>query len=158
MDAINHEQKSTTNNFVKLSVVIPCYNEENTLKKCVEKVVGIGDEQLLLEIIIIDDFSTDNSINVAYELENKYEEVMVLAHNKNKGKGAALRTGFQKATGDIVAVQDADLEYNPRDLKKLLSPIFLGQFKPSFTYCQSISTTSSRHTPLYLCEIYFLIV
>jgi len=78
---------------------------------------------LSLEIIIVDDCSTDHSLLVAHELEKKHPEISLLQHEKNRGKGAALRTGFQKVTGDFVAVQDADLEYEPMDLKKLLIPL-----------------------------------
>jgi len=107
----------------KLSVVIPCFNEEKTLEKCVHRVLDIADETLALEIIIVDDASKDRSLSIAKELESEYPQVLVLRHEVNQGKGAALRTGFQKASGDFVAVQDADLEYDPNDLKKLLSPL-----------------------------------
>ena len=108
---------------VKLSIVVPCYNEEPTIKKCINKVLKIADDRLSLEIIIVDDCSTDHSLLVAHELEKKHPEISLLQHEKNRGKGAALRTGFQKVTGDFVAVQDADLEYEPMDLKKLLIPL-----------------------------------
>jgi len=111
------------NRTIKLSVVIPCYNEEKTLTKCVERVLKIADKSLSLEVIIIDDCSTDRSLAIAKELEAKYPEVTVFEHPRNQGKGAALRTGFQKATGDFVSVQDADLEYNPIELKNLLQPL-----------------------------------
>ncbi len=104
----------------KFSIVVPCFNEEKTLKKCIEKVLEIADSTLSLDIIIVDDCSDDRSLVIARELESKYPEISVLSHQSNQGKGAALRTGFQKATGDFVAVQDADLEYNPMDFKKLL--------------------------------------
>ncbi|MFX0197410.1 MAG: glycosyltransferase [Candidatus Hodarchaeota archaeon] len=107
----------------KLSVIIPCYNEETTLRRCVERVLGIADKSLSLEIIIVDDGSHDGSLTIARNLESKHPEISVLHHQKNRGKGAALRTGFQKATGDFVAVQDADLEYDPMDFKRLLVPL-----------------------------------
>ena len=110
----------------KFSIIIPCFNEEKTLKGCVERVIKIADESLFLEIIIVDDCSSDGSLSIARELESKHPEILVLDHEKNQGKGAALRTGFQKATGDFVAVQDADLEYNPMDLKRLLVPLING--------------------------------
>jgi len=110
----------------KFSIVIPCYNEEKTLRKCVEKVLEIADESLSVEIIIVDDCSTDGSLAIAWELEDKHAEITVLRHEKNQGKGAALRTGFQKATGDFVGVQDADLEYDPMEFRKLLIPLING--------------------------------
>ncbi len=116
-----------TNKFTKFSIVVPCFNEEKTLKKCIEKVLEIADETLSLELIIVDDCSKDRSLLIARELEDEYPQITVLNHTKNQGKGAALRTGFQKATGDFVAVQDADLEYNPMEFKKLLVPLIENQ-------------------------------
>lgn len=114
------------NHPVKLSIVIPCYNEEPTLEKCVDRVMDIADEHLSLEVIIVDDCSKDNSQAIAEALAEQYPEVKVARHEKNAGKGAALRTGFQMATGDYVAVQDADLEYDPNDLKRLIVPLANG--------------------------------
>ena len=108
------------------SIVIPCYNEEKTLRKCVERVLEIADKSLSIEIIIVDDCSGDGSLAVAEELESRYAEIILLRHEENQGKGAALRTGFQKATGDFVAVQDADLEYDPMEFRKLLVPLING--------------------------------
>lgn len=116
----------------KLSVVIPCFNEEKTLENCVERVMKIADDQLSLQIIIVDDGSTDNSVLIARELEKKYREVSIIQHETNQGKGAALRTGFQDATGDFVAVQDADLEYNPMELKSLLVPLMRNEAEVVF--------------------------
>lgn len=109
--------------FFKLSVVIPCYNEENTIERCVERVREIADEELSLEIIIVDDASSDRSLQIAKELCTKYPEIIIHEQNINQGKGAALKAGFGLATGDFVAVQDADLEYDPQDLKRLIVPL-----------------------------------
>jgi glycosyltransferase involved in cell wall biosynthesis len=108
---------------IKLSVVIPCFNEERTVQACIERVLNIKDEDLDLEIIFVDDCSTDNSAGIAKKMAQKHAELTVVQHNKNIGKGAALKNGFQQATGQIVAIQDADLEYNPLDLKRLIVPI-----------------------------------
>jgi glycosyltransferase involved in cell wall biosynthesis len=78
---------------------------------------------LSIEIIIVDDFSTDNSLQVASELSKTYDNIKIFNHEKNQGKGAALRTGFKYATGHYVVVQDADLEYDPMDFKKLILPL-----------------------------------
>lgn len=106
-----------------LSIIIPCFNEESTLKRCVEKVLEIQDSYLSLELIIVDDASIDKSREIALELADKHPVIRVASHSVNQGKGAALRTGFQMATGDFIAVQDADLEYNPFNLKKLVQPL-----------------------------------
>ena len=110
-----------------LSVVIPCYNEAKTLKGSVDRVLGITDGSLAVEVIIVDDSSTDQSYVIARDLESAHPEIKVLRHEKNRGKGAALRKGFKAATGDFVAVQDADLESDPQDLKRLLVPLVEGK-------------------------------
>ena len=111
---------------VTLSVVIPCFNEEHTLESCVNRVLGIGSEGLHLEIIIVDDASTDQSLTIAEAISQAHQNVRVLKHEVNQGKGAALRSGFRETSGDFVAVQDADLEYDPEDLKRLLEPLRRG--------------------------------
>jgi glycosyltransferase involved in cell wall biosynthesis len=106
-----------------LSLIIPCYNEENTLELCINRVLELKDSNLDLELIIVDDCSKDNSLTIAYNLAKKHPEVKVLTHEINQGKGAALRTGFLYATGDYIGIQDADNEYNPLDYIKLLTPM-----------------------------------
>lgn len=105
---------------MKLSVIIPCYNEENTLKSTVEKVLAVASEELQIEVVIVDDKSTDGSKALAESIAAYHDCVHVVAHDVNRGKGAALRTGFLSATGDFVVVQDADDEYDPRDFIKML--------------------------------------
>ncbi len=112
---------------VKLSVVIPCFNEERTLETCIERVLALRAKDLELEIIVVDDCSKDGSLKIAQEIEAHHPEIRVLRHDRNQGKGAALRTGFREVSGDFVAVQDADLEYNPLDLQGLLEPLRAGQ-------------------------------
>ena len=108
---------------VTLSIVIPCFNEEKTLATCLERVLNIEDDMLKLEIIIVDDGSSDGSYAIAAEMAGKHPQLKIFQHQDNKGKGAALKTGIQNASGGIVAIQDADLEYDPRDLKRLIQPI-----------------------------------
>ena len=129
-----------------LSVVIPCFNESATLQACVEQVLLIADETLNLEIIIVDDGSTDDSVAVASKLENSHDGVRVLRHEENQGKGAALRTGIEHATGDYVAIHDADLEYDPQDLKRLLVPLQQGK---ADVVIGSRFLTSGAHRVLY---------
>src|SRR5438093_5155919 len=107
----------------KLSVVIPCFDEEKTLKDCVERLLTLPGEDLDLEIVIVDDCSSDRSLAISRELASSHPEIRVLTHEWNQGKGAALRTGFRAVSGEFVAVQDADLEYDPQELRGLIQPL-----------------------------------
>ena len=102
-----------------VSVVIPVYNERDTVVEVVRRVQALGIHE---EIIIVDDFSVDGTREILLELDRE-DDIRVLLHGYNRGKGAALRTGFEQAHGDVVLIQDADLEYNPNDLPRLLEPI-----------------------------------
>lgn len=113
--------------FKKLSVVIPCYNEERTLEGVVDRVLAADRCGLEIEVVIVDDGSRDRSAEVMKALAEKHPEIVAAFHAINQGKGAALRTGFQKASGDIVLVQDADQEYDPNEYPKLLGPILDGR-------------------------------
>lgn len=108
---------------MKISIVIPCFNEINTIEDVLSKVsnIDLGCEK---EIIIVDDFSTDGTVDYLKSLEKSDSAIKIFYHGKNMGKGVALRNGFSMASGDVIIIQDADLEYDPEDYPKLLKPIF----------------------------------
>ena len=111
-----------------LSLVVPCYNEAKTIEACVERVLSISrGVDLSLEVIIVDDASTDGSWQILEKIKQKHSEIRIIKHEKNRGKGAALRTGFVHATGDFVGVQDADAEYNPQEYIAMLEPLLDGR-------------------------------
>jgi glycosyltransferase involved in cell wall biosynthesis len=114
--------------FVKLSVVIPVYNEVNTIRQILEQVRAV-EIPYDKEIIVVDDFSTDGTREILAEQEGCHHDTRVLYHHRNQGKGAAVRSGLATVTGDVVIIQDADLEYDPRDYAKLLRPIEEGRSK-----------------------------
>jgi glycosyltransferase involved in cell wall biosynthesis len=109
---------------MKVSIIIPCYNEKNSIEKVIEAVRGAPLEGK--EIIVVDDCSQDGTQAVLREKLSKLLD-RIIYHSANRGKGAALRSGFAAATGDIILVQDADLEYSPEDYPVLLEPLMSGK-------------------------------
>ncbi|MBW2478567.1 MAG: glycosyltransferase family 2 protein, partial [Deltaproteobacteria bacterium] len=109
---------------VKLSVVIPVYNEEKTIQEIVRRVQEVALEK---EVIIVNDGSSDGTAQALNRIADDYDNLVVLDQTRNRGKGAALRKGFAQATGEIILIQDADLEYDPRDYGRLLEPILDGR-------------------------------
>ena len=113
---------------MKLSIVIPVYNEVSTLQELVRRVIAV-DVGMAKELVLVDDGSTDGTRELydGVRSEHADQEIRVLLHERNQGKGAALRTGFGQVAGDVVLVQDADLEYDPADYPRLLAPILDGR-------------------------------
>ncbi len=122
-DFNNHEMPEEQQYPACLSVVVPVYNEAGTLREVVCKVLSIP---CLLEVIVVDDCSTDGTSEVAHKLAAMSKQVRTVRHSKNAGKTAALRTGFALTQGQIVIVQDADLEYDPAEIYGVIRPILEG--------------------------------
>lgn len=107
-----------------LSIVVPVFNEERTLATIVQKLIGLP---RLLEIVVVDDCSTDTTPQILEDLRTDHPELIVTRHEKNKGKTEALKTGFRLTRGDVVIVQDADLEYDPAEIPEVIAPILEGK-------------------------------
>src|SRR3989344_6382540 len=114
---------------MKLSIIMPVYNEDKTVEKIVNKVEKIKIENVEKEIIIINDASKDKTAEILKRISKKYKNIKIFSHKTNKGKGAAIRTGLKYFMGDIIVIQDGDLEYNPEDFRKLIKPILEGKTK-----------------------------
>ena len=141
---------------MKLSIIIPVYNEKNTILEILKKVDGVDFGNIQKEIVIVDDHSTDGTREILRGLSGAYK---VIFKEKNSGKGASVKLGITQVTGDYIAIQDADLEYDPQDLKALLEPIqnntadvSLGS-RARFSELKNSRTGWSHPQPLtYLCN------
>ena len=123
MTATQQTEIATSSHCPCLSVVMPAYNEEATLAAIVGRVIGIPH---LLELIIVDDHSSDRTPQIAEGLAARHPEIRYVRHERNAGKTAALKTGFALTRGDVVIVQDADLEYDPNEIADVIAPIIQG--------------------------------
>jgi glycosyltransferase involved in cell wall biosynthesis len=109
---------------VKLSVIIPCFNERRTILSVLERVQRVDLEK---EVIVVDDGSSDGTREILAQLDGRFPGVRVFFGERNRGKGAAIRAGLEQATGEIVIIQDADLEYDPEEYPTIVAPILAGQ-------------------------------
>lgn len=112
---------------MKLSIIIPVFNEEKTIEVLYSKVAAVSMPGIKKEIIIIDDGSTDKTRSVLKKLKQIHKEIIFITHDSNKGKGFAIQSGIKKASGDYCIIQDADLEYNPQEIPSLMAPIISGR-------------------------------
>ena len=110
---------------MKISIVVPCFNEIETIKEITSKIVNTLNKYQY-EILVIDDCSTDGSLKILNEIQSNNKNIKILSNSKNLGKGASLRKGFEEATGEIICIQDADLEYDPIDLIKMINLVIEG--------------------------------
>jgi len=114
--------------YTRLSIIIPMYNEESTIAQVLDEIAQVALEGITKEIIAVDDGSTDRSAQIVQQFaERSPLDVNLVISAENRGKGAAIRRGLEHITGDIVLIQDADIEYDPQDYPRLLSPILSGQ-------------------------------
>jgi len=135
----------------KLSVLIPCFNERTTIPEILRRVLSVELEGIGLEVILIDDGSTDGSTEVITRLAQSEPRIRVITHPRNRGKGAALRSAQPVCTGDYVVIQDADLEYDPQNYPSLLAPLLSGQ--ADAVYGSRFAGGRTRRVLLYSHEV-----
>ncbi|HBB76262.1 MAG: glycosyl transferase [Candidatus Levybacteria bacterium RIFOXYA1_FULL_41_10] len=114
---------------MKLSIIIPAFNEEKTVAEIVSRVKKQEVPGVDKEIVVVNDGSSDKTTEILEEIGRTDKSIKIVHHPKNKGKGAAVKTGIANSTGDYIIIQDADLEYNPNDIPKLLAPVLGGKAK-----------------------------
>ena len=108
---------------MKLSIIVPVYNEEKTVEWLLKKLVSLKIPKVEKEIIVVDDGSVDTTVIKISRIRSKTPSIKLIKHKQNQGKGSAIKTGLERVTGDYIVIQDADLEYNPLDIVKLIQPI-----------------------------------
>ena len=134
----------------KLSIIIPAYNEEKTIKQVIERVKAVKLGNIGKEVVVINDASTDNTKKILDSLKER--EIKILHHKSNMGKGAAVRNGLEHSTGTIIIIQDADLEYSPEEYAKLLAPIL--EHRTKIVYGSRINAIRSNLKEMYLLHYF----
>lgn len=114
---------------MKLSIIVPVYNEERTVGVLLKKLISLSIPEIEKEIIVVDDGSTDSTVTKISSISANLSNVRIVKHLTNQGKGAAIRTGIKNAKGEYIVIQDADLEYDPKDIEQLIAPIQSGEAK-----------------------------
>lgn len=114
---------------MKLSIIVPAFNEEKTIKTVLENVLSLNLPKIDKEIVVVDDGSSDKTPEIVEAVAKKNKNIHFIKHEINQGKGAAVQTGIKNSTGEILLIQDADLEYSPLDIPKLIAPIIEGKEK-----------------------------
>lgn len=132
---------------MKLSIIVPVFNEEKTVGEIIKK-ISLASLSIEKEIIIVNDGSIDNTEKIIKKLESQYKFIL-LKHDKNQGKGAAIISGLARATGEFVIMQDADLEYNPEDYQKLLDPLIAGKTQVVYG-SRNLKKNKRANTTFYL--------
>lgn len=132
---------------MKLSIVIPVYNEKKTIEEILRRVMAVRLPKVEKEIIIIDDKSTDGTKEILKKIKEKHPRFKIVFRFWNGGKGATVRTGLKYATGDYIIIQDADLEYNPQDIPRLLKPVLEGKAKVVYG-SRNLNPKNKKHSSL----------
>ncbi|MEM4230396.1 MAG: glycosyltransferase family 2 protein [Candidatus Pacearchaeota archaeon] len=141
---------------MKLSIIIPVFNEEKTVSRLLEKILKLKIPKVDKEIIVVDDGSIDATVSIISKSQTPHSKFKFIKHKKNLGKGAAVRTGLDCATGDYIVIQDADLEYNPNDIKRLLEPVLEKEARVVYgTRLNRLPNLSKdEKTPLFLLHYF----
>lgn len=141
---------------MKLSVIIPVFNEKNTILEVLKKVESVKIKEISKEMIIIDDFSTDGTREILQNFQKLKQNYKIIFHEKNLGKGAAVRTGIKNVTGDFIIIQDADLEYDPSDYPSILQPLIDKKADAVYGSRFMNKRSAELNKPSFLQQIFYM--